>query len=367
MRFSLVLGGGGLRGLAHIGALEALGEAGLEPVEVIGNSVGSLVGAAWCNGVSTADLREIADQLRRSDLFRIAHRDMAFKRMLAPSVYRRDPLEHLVGALLGQVHFEGLERPLLVNTADINSGTPVFWGLPGLRDLPVAQAVYASCALPGIFPPEQIRGRYYVDGATISNLPVAIAARRDVDFVIAVEVGAASALRRLVEKRGFASLYTRAAEVMMQRLLEGQLRGWRQPPLILVRPRLEHVSMFSFSHKPEVIAEGARAMRAILEAPWFPPQAGHGIYPRRGVRVTVDERRCIGCEACMAHGPERLFRINARGKAECLRPEQEWSPLDGGYVRVCPTGAITARAADGDPAEPFPLPSPAAAARPDPS
>lgn len=367
MRFTLVLGGGGLRGLAHIGALEALCAAGLEPVEVIGNSVGSLVGAAWCNGVSTGDLREVAEHLQRSDVFRIAHRDMAFKRMLSPAVYRREPLEHLVRALIGGVTFDGLERPLLVNTADINSGTPVVWGLPGLRDLPVAEAVYASCALPGIFPPQEIRGRYYVDGATISNLPVAIAARTDVDFVLAVDVGAASSLRRLVEKRGFATLYARAAEVMMQRLLESQIRGWRSPPLILVRPRLEQISLFSFAYKAEVLAEGARAMRAVVEAPWFPPPAGQGVYPRRRVTVEVDERRCIGCEACLAHGPDRLFSMNARGKAECLRPHQEWSPLDGGYVRVCPTGAIMAHPVDGDGAEPFPLPSPAAAARPDPS
>lgn len=343
MRFSLVLGGGGLRGLAHIGVLEALVQRGLEPVETIGNSVGSLVAAAWCNGVPLAELRMVAHEIARGDLFRVAHFDMAFKRMLSPAVYRREPLEELARAFLGSVTFDELRRPLLVNTVDINAGSPVFWGLPGLRNIPVADAVYASCALPGIYPPREINGRYYVDGATISNLPVAIAARHELDFVMAVDVGNTTATREGVEGRGFASIYSRAAELMMQRVLEGQLRRWRSPPLVLVRPEVGQFSLFSFAHKDDLLEEGRRAMDRMLDAPWFPPSGGKGIYPRRRVLVEVDRGRCIGCGACLTHGPETIFRLDDDHKAVCTRPLQEWSPLDGGYLRVCPTRAITAR------------------------
>jgi len=343
MRFSLVLGGGGLRGLAHVGVLEALEERGLEPVEIVGNSVGSLVAAAWCNGVPLAHLRMVAEEVARGDLFRVAHFDMAFKRMLSPAVYRREPLEELAHSFLGSVTFDGLRRPLLVNTVDINAGSPVFWGLPGLRNIAVADAVYASCALPGIYPPREINGRYYVDGATISNLPVAIAARLEVDFVMAVDVGNTTAIREGVEGRGFASIYSRAAELMMQRVLEGQLRRWRSPPLVLVRPEVGHYSLFSFAHKQDLLEEGRRAMSRVLEEPWFPPAGGAGIYPRQRVVVEVDRERCIGCGACLTHGPNTVFRLDDDRKAVCMQPRQEWSPLDGGYLRVCPTRAITAR------------------------
>lgn len=343
MRFSLVLGGGGLRGLAHVGVLEALEQRGLEPVETVGNSVGSLVAAAWCNGVPLAELRAVAETISRGDLFRVAHLDMAFKRMLSPAVYRPEPLEELAHSFLGSVTFNDLQRSLLVNTVDINAGSPVFWGLPGLRNVPVVDAVYASCALPGIYPPREINGRHYVDGATISNLPVAIAARQELDFVLAVDVGNTTATREGVEDRGFASIYSRAAELMMQRVLEGQLRRWRSPPLVLVRPAVGHFSLFSFAHKHDLLEEGRRAMTRVLEAPWFPPLGGEGVYPRQRVLVEVNRERCIGCGACLTHGPETVFQLDGDRKAVCAQPQQEWSPLDGGYLRVCPTRAITAR------------------------
>src|SRR6267143_116591 len=73
--FTLVLGGGGMKGLAHIGVLQALGERGLTPTCVVGSSVGALVGAAWSAGHSPEALREIAITLKRRDVFVVAHAD----------------------------------------------------------------------------------------------------------------------------------------------------------------------------------------------------------------------------------------------------------------------------------------------------
>src|SRR5437867_13373891 len=87
-QFTLVLGGGGSKGVAHVGVLQALTERGLVPGQVVGSSVGSIVGAAWSAGRSIAELREIAVGLRRKDIFARAH-DMAFKRMGAPALFRR--------------------------------------------------------------------------------------------------------------------------------------------------------------------------------------------------------------------------------------------------------------------------------------
>src|SRR3989449_363476 len=94
---------------------------------------------------------------------------MAFKRMRSPALFRREPLEQLIHRLVGDRTFEDLERPLVVNTVDIDSAMQVFWGLPGLEEVRVADAVFASCALPGYLPPHEIHGRYYVDGATVDN------------------------------------------------------------------------------------------------------------------------------------------------------------------------------------------------------
>src|SRR5947207_14201247 len=140
-RYSLVLGGGGMKGLAHIGVLQALTERGLLPTHIVGSSVGALVGAAWSAGHSVAELREIAVNLRRKDIFAVAHADMAFKRMRSPALFRREPLDTLLERLVGDITFHELAHPLVVNTVDVNSGMQVFWGLEGLDELPVREAV----------------------------------------------------------------------------------------------------------------------------------------------------------------------------------------------------------------------------------
>jgi NTE family protein len=269
---------------------------------------------------------------------------MAFRRMQAPAIYRREPLERLIATLVGDLTFENLVHPLVINTVEINSGMQVIWGRPGLRDVRVGDCVFASCALPGMLPPQEIRGAFYVDGALVENLPVRIAALEGNSPVIALDVGSSTVLRAEVEKSGFAATYLRGLEIVMDRMMETDLQQWEGPPLLLVHPRVEHVGMFSFNHSRELIEEGYRATRAALAAPEGFPERGPGIYPRRTVQVRVDRERCIGCGSCVMHAPA-VFRLDAGGKAEILEPIQEWSPIDGGYVRNCPTYAISARLA----------------------
>ena len=142
--FSLVLSGGGLKGLAHIGVLRALEERGLVPSLVVGSSIGSLIGAAWAAGVPLRQMEARARAVRRRDIFQVAHTDVAFRRLQAPAPYRREPLEFLVRSLVGNITFRDLPRRLLVNTVDLHSGMQVLWGLPGLLDTMVADAVVAE-------------------------------------------------------------------------------------------------------------------------------------------------------------------------------------------------------------------------------
>ena len=343
--FSLVLSGGGLKGLAHIGVLKALEERDLSPQLVVGSSMGSLVAAAWAAGMSIKEMTDRGLAVRRRDIFQVAHVDMAFKRLRSPAVYRREPLDALIHSLVGDLTFDRLKRRLLINTVELNSGMQVLWGLPGLRQARVADAVFASCALPGIFPPREIDGRWYVDGAVVENLPIQMAAFQGDGPVLAVDVGANSALRSNVQDDGFAAIYIRGLEIVMQTMVESRLRRWTSPPLVLVHPRVEHVSLFAFGHNRELIEEGYRATMDMLDA----LQEGfendsQGIYPQRRVEVRVDRERCIGCGSCVMHAPW-VFEMDPEGRARVVQPIQSWSPLDGVYVRNCPTYAISARLA----------------------
>ncbi|MFI5236005.1 MAG: patatin-like phospholipase family protein [Gemmatimonadales bacterium] len=351
-KFSLVLGGGGLKGMAHIGVFQALEELGMAPDLVVGCSMGSLIAGAWAAGMPTEEMKRIALGTTRKDIFQVAHADMAFKRMRAPAVYRPEPLEILIGRLVGERTFPELPRRLVVATVDLRTGAQVLWGLPGLQNIKVREAIFGSCALPGIFPPREIEGRLCVDGAVFENLPVRIGASECPGPVLAVHVGTTSGLSESADPDGFAAAYIRALEIVMHTMLVERLRGWQAPPLLLVHPRVEHVGMFTFDHTRELIEEGYRAtMEALDQVPAGFPVGAAGIYPRRLVEVSVDRERCVGCGVCAMAAPA-VFSLGDNRKARVLVPMQEWSPVDGGYVRNCPTFAINARLP-----EPGPKPS----------
>jgi NTE family protein len=340
-RIALVLGGGGMKGFAHIGVLQALEERGIVPTSYAGTSIGALLAGARLGGMSIPELQERAESLRRRDLFRINHFGMLMERMRSPSIYLEEPLRDLIRAVVPGGKFTDLPKPLLVNTVDLEHGAPVIWGTPGLRDVEVHDAVYASCALPGFFPPGRVGDRLCVDGGVIDNLPTGIASL-DADLVIAVDVGSAE-LRPITDGDtiGFANIYMRAATTMMHALQQFPLTHWQGPPMVLIRPRCND-DWLSFSHIPETIKEGHRAgLKALEDIDAFYEQPG-GVFPRRRFEIEVDRDRCIGCGLCVSLAPN-LMGFDAEGKAYARTTTVDWSPADGDFVNYCPTAAIVAR------------------------
>ncbi len=346
-RFSLVLGGGGMKGIAHVGVLLALEQHAAFPVEVVGSSVGSLVAGAWCAGMPAVDLRKLALALRRRDLFRMAHRDMAVKRMRSRAIFQSEPLRQYVTHLLGDITFDELERPLLINSVSLTTGRQVFWGSPGLSDVRVADAVLASCALPGYLPPHEIRGEYFIDGAAVANVPVAATTALDRDLILAVDVGSTAAIRPDAETMGFAAVYARAIEFGIQTMRTAALLHWSRPPLLLIQPDIHYSSLLTFHYNRELVAEGYRATTEMLADPAaIPPRGASGVYPRRQYGVRVIRERCIGCGSCRIHGPPGLFVPGRDGKAVVSEPVQVWNAVQADFVRQCPTKAIVLEPAE---------------------
>jgi NTE family protein len=368
-KIALVLGGGGMKGFAHIGVLKALEEAGIRPTVYAGTSIGAMVAAAAVSGTSADDLAQRAESLKRKDLFRINHFGMLMDRMKSRSIYMEEPLRELTTSVVPSGDFGALASTLLVNTVDIERGTQVVWGLPGLRDVSVQDAVYASCALPGFFPPGQVDGRMCVDGGVIDNMPAHIAGL-GMDMVIAVDVGSADIARQPgIADAGFASIYMRSATTMMHALQSFPLMQWSGPPMLLIRPKVGR-DWLSFSSSSQNIREGYRAAaRALEHFEAYLEQPG-GIFPRKRVELTVSKEKCIGCGLCAAIAPA-YFGMESSGKAFARTKVVEWSAADGDFVHHCPTMAIDATRIDlvtppqGEEAIPAPEYSPEATASKD--
>lgn len=340
-KLALVLGGGGLKGFAHIGVLRALAERGIEPTVFAGTSIGSLICAAHLGGTSIEEMTRRARDLRRRDLFRIDRMGMLLERTHTPSIYLAEPLRELCASVVPDKRFDELDTTLLVNTVDLQRGAQVVWGLPGLRTVNLIDAVYASCALPGFFPPGLLDGRMCVDGGVVDNLPVAVASR-GMDAVIAVDTGSSSlATDHDIAAQGFPAIYMRAATTMMHALQLGPLERWGGPPMILIRPKVSHIGWFSFSRTDELIDAGYRAAIDALEHFDRCLDAETGIFPRRATRIVVDRDKCIGCTLCVALAPG-VMAMDAMAKAVPRTPVVQWSPADGDFVHHCPTYAISA-------------------------
>jgi len=340
-KVALVLGGGGLKGFAHIGVFRALKELGIEPTVIAGTSIGALIGAAHVRGMPGSEMADRARALKRRDLFRLNRMGMLLERQHSPAIYLEEPLRQVVESVATPKRFDELKAKLLVNTVDLKRGSQVVWGLPGLRDVSVVDAVYASCALPGFYPPGNIGGRLCVDGGVIDNLPVTIAGL-GMDAVIAVDTGSSDLEpENDIATAGFASIYMRAATTMMHALQLAPFATWTRPPMILIRPKVNHIGWFSFTQTDELIEAGyTAAMEAFTHyeecLAW-----GTGVFPRRPMQITVDQKKCIGCTLCVALAPD-VMAMNEKGKAYPLTRVVEWSPADGDFVHHCPTYAIEA-------------------------
>jgi len=116
-------------------------------------------------------------------------------------------------------------------------------------------------------------------------------------------------------------------------------------PIYYIHPRVEHISAFDFDHLREVVEEGYRATIAALDRPAEWPGQATSASTRAVRHRRVQRERCIGCGACLVQAPPGMFVLDAQGKAVVTRPDQDWSPIDGEFIRHCPTYAISARPA----------------------
>jgi NTE family protein len=265
MRAVLVMGGGGLKGLAHIGAWRAVQEAGLEVAGIVGTSIGALIGACLAGGRAWRELQQQAAKLTRSDIVALDRWTLLINGIRHPSVFLAEPYQEYIRTVLPVASFHELELALDLNAVDLETGAEVWFGNGGRSDVALADAVYASSALPLFYPPARINGRYYVDGGVADSLPIRQAALRDSDLIVAVDVGAGPQKDSLdTVSKGLVAIHHRVYDIMNYQRQKALLATWNGPPLAYVRPRLDGYSTFDFDSTAYFIDEGYRATREAL-------------------------------------------------------------------------------------------------------
>jgi NTE family protein len=261
---AIALGGGGARGLAHLGVLEVLDEEGILPTFLSGTSMGGLIAALRATGTDPDDITAIARRFRLPGRF-VPGRMLRWDTIFASAV-----------PLLQDRSFGDLVTPLVVSAVDLMTGAEV-----ALCSGPLLPAVRATCAVPGVFPPERIGSRCLVDGGVTNILPVDLAWACDPDIVIAVNIVAsppptlrldsaygriATALGRVIPNPVTAFLAyeiaMRSVEIALdrQRAMAVAMTG----PEVLIDVDLSHVSISDFHRFDEIVEAGREATRRAL-------------------------------------------------------------------------------------------------------
>jgi NTE family protein len=261
----LVLGGGGLKGLAHVGAWQALEEAGVAPVGIVGTSIGALVGACLAGGMRWRELVPLAFALRRSDIARINRRALLLNGVRQESILLGEPLRRYIDRVLPVRSWDDLELPLQVNAVDLETGATVWFGTDADTSVGLVDAIYASAALPVLYPPARIGGRVYVDGGVEFSLPLLRAAELGASGIVAIDPGSGrhSHPRRVLEQ-GMLAVHQRIFSMMTWRKRTDLVAAWREPPLVYVRPRMAGIGTFDFDRVQYFLEEGYRAAREAL-------------------------------------------------------------------------------------------------------
>jgi NTE family protein len=297
-RIGIALGGGAARGWAHIGVLHVLASAGIKPHVITGTSIGAVVGGCGASGKLT-EIEVFARSLTKRRVVGLMDFHLGGAGLIAGGRLKR-----LLERDLGTGRIEDLPVKFAAIATELNSGHEI-WLTKG----PIVEAVRASYALPGVFDPVKLGGRWLMDGALVNPVPVTAARALGADVVICVNLngdisrrgttiqshssepdaldepevevrpigwlgasfnsvrGTASRLKEIASGRsddrpGLAGIMIDAFNITQDRISRSRLAG--DPPDVMITPKLGRVGLFDFHKAEESIELGALAAERAL-------------------------------------------------------------------------------------------------------
>lgn len=250
-KVALVLGGGGARGLAHIGVLKVLKAAGVPVDLVVGTSVGAIVGALSCAGVPPEKIESMAADIGWDKLTDYSTAGVV-KLLVSEELLSTQKMESYLEKHFGAKTFADLKTPFAAVAADLRTGEQIV-----LREGSVALAARASATMPGVFQPVPYRHRLLVDGGIVDNLPTDVAKLLGADIILCVNVPvdfsrtAPSNVMTTLNQ----ALYIQGQVITQERLALAD---------VVIAPKVRDVNTFELWKSAECVAAGEAAAREAL-------------------------------------------------------------------------------------------------------
>ena len=235
-KVGLALGSGGARGFAHLGVIKVLRDEGI-PIDLIsGSSMGALVASFYGAGLDVDRLYKLSRVFKRKYYLDFTVPKMGF--------IAGKKVKELIRIFTHGKMIEELDIPIGIVATDLVSGEKVVF-----KTGPIAEAVRASIAIPGIFVPEKVNGRLFVDGGVVDRIPVSVAKEMGADIVIAVDV---SNVKVNSDITSIFDVIMQSIDIMQMELVANR----EVASDIMIRPRVEMYNSRAFTNIEEIIAMG---------------------------------------------------------------------------------------------------------------
>lgn len=265
----MVLGGGGAKAAAHLGAARALRQAGITPIHWIGTSMGAVMAAALAGGTDPEAILDQVVTIRRNDVLRTDWTALV-RGIWARALFRPASIRTLIERLVPSRDFAALATPCTVTAVEVGTGSEIAFGAGG-EAAPLVDALMAACALPPYFPSVQVNGRAFYDGGLRAAVPIGQAAGIDCTFVVAIHTApgfdekgpAVEVPPPLIAASDTALGWAMAGSVELQRDAWDKVPG--RPPLVWLRPVTDRGAMFAADRTARYAEAGFRAMQQALE------------------------------------------------------------------------------------------------------
>ena len=250
-RIGVALGGGGARGLAHIGVLRRLTESGMPIHCISGTSIGAIVGGIFASG----NLERVIEWCCEPDWKKLPR--LFFEpHFTGKALIRGERIEHLLSELIPAKDFESLSIPYAAIATDLFTGEKVT-----MRSGNLHSAIRASMSIPGVFRPVERDGKILVDGGLSDPLPTAACRQMGAELIVAVDINPPGVAEEsgAFSRMNLLDVLTctfRVFNCEMTRRVLGEVA-----PDVLVRPEVGGVSLLDFRNASRMVDAGEAAMR----------------------------------------------------------------------------------------------------------